>query len=401
MKVAVIGGGAAGFFAALTAKEMDPESEVMLFEKTAKLLSKVRISGGGRCNVTHACFDPRQLVRNYPRGEKELLGPFYRFQPRDTVEWFQARGVELKTESDGRMFPITDSSQTIIDCFLDEARNLGVDIFTQVKLKGIQKLENGFQLDMGEKTLFVDRLILATGSAKAGWDFAKELGHTVEAPVPSLFTFNIPKFSLVDLAGVAVPSARLCLEGSKLEQQGPLLITHWGFSGPAALKLSAWGARFLAEKKYQAHLRIDWIFDHSEQELRDYLQEQRVSNPNKHLGTLRMFSLPKKLWKALCERGGLSLSQPLSTLGKSAVSKLCEVLKRDRYEVSGKTTNKEEFVTCGGVVLSEVQFKTMESKCCSGLFFCGEILNIDGVTGGFNFQNAWTSAWTAGCSAVQ
>ena len=384
MKIAVIGGGAAGFFAALAAKESNPKAEVLLLEKSAKLLSKVRISGGGRCNVTHSCFDPKDLILNYPRGSKELLGPFHRFGPRDTIEWFKARGVILKTEKDGRMFPTSNSSETIINCFFNEVEKTGVKIRTQTKLKSIQKVENGFELDNG---LFVDRVILATGSSKSGWDFAKSLGHTIQAPVPSLFTFNVPSFPLSHLSGVSVQNAKLRLEGSSFEQKGPLLVTHFGFSGPAALKLSAFGAKFLAEKKYKVSLIIDWLPDTSFDDLRQLIEGKRTKN----IGNLRITSLSKRLWKELCER--LELSVPLSNV---SITKLCERLKNDRYEVQGKTTNKEEFVTCGGVTLSEVNFKTMESKICNHLYFCGEVLDVDGVTGGFNFQNAWTTGWIAG-----
>ncbi len=336
MKIVIIGGGAAGVFAALTAKQENPLADVLLLERSAKLLSKVKISGGGRCNVTHSCFEPRDLVRHYPRGHKELLGPFHTFQPRDTVEWFETRGVKLKTEKDGRMFPISDSSQTIIDCLLNEAAKLGVKIEKQK----FETLEEGFLINGSIKA---DKVILATGSAPIGWRIAEQFGHTIQPPVPSLFTFNVPDFPLKNLAGVSVENARLKIKGTKFEQEGPLLITHWGFSGPAALKLSAWAARHLAKKDYTVTLQIDW------------------EEP-----------LPKRLRKVVGER--------------------------ESYEVRGKTTNKAEFVTCGGITLSEVNFKTMESKHCKGLYFCGEILDIDGVTGGFNFQNAWTTGRIAGAS---
>jgi predicted Rossmann fold flavoprotein len=400
VKIAIIGGGAAGFFAALSAKEHNPRAEVILIERTAQLLSKVKISGGGRCNVTHACFDPRSLVQNYPRGGKELLGPFHQFQPRDTVAWFQARKVELKTEEDGRMFPTTDSSGTVIDCLLNAADAQGVQIWTQKKLQGIHKTASGFELDLGDLLVQADRLILATGSARAGWDFARDFGHTIQDPVPSLFTFNIPTFSLVELAGVSVASARVKIGGSRLEQVGPLLITHWGFSGPAALKLSAFGARYLAEKNYEVPLIIDWIPELSEQQVRERLETEKLANPKKQISNYKMGSLPKSLWRVMCERAGISFISALNELGKAKITRLCHVMKHDEYHVQGKTTNKEEFVTCGGVSLSEVQFKTMESKRCEGLFFCGEVLDIDGVTGGFNFQSAWTTGWIAGRSAV-
>ncbi|MCK4934791.1 MAG: NAD(P)/FAD-dependent oxidoreductase [Simkaniaceae bacterium] len=388
MKIVVIGGGAAGFFAALNAKQQNPAVEVIILEKTAKLLSKVKISGGGRCNVTHACFEPATLIQNYPRGKKELLGPFHKFQPRDMIAWLKEHGVELKTEKDGRMFPITNSSSTIIDCFLSEAKKLGIAIWTESKLRSIHKKGDCFELDIGqEKPLHADRVIMATGSSKAGWDFAKEFGHIIVPPVASLFTFNVPNFSLKDLSGASVTSAKLQIKNTKFTQTGPLLITHFGFSGPAALKLSAWAARYLAENKYEAFLQIDWLPDLSTEEVQKSLEENRCKN---------VFLLPKKLWKALLLKAGAQ--QIIHS--KSSLLQLLEVLKKDTYKVSGKTINKEEFVTCGGITLSEVNFKTMESKLCKNVFFAGEILDIDGVTGGFNFQNAWTTGYIAGLSAA-
>ncbi|QVL58376.1 MAG: NAD(P)/FAD-dependent oxidoreductase [Simkaniaceae bacterium] len=375
MKIVVVGGGAAGFFAAIAAKKTHPHACVILHERTNKVLSKVRISGGGRCNVTHACFDPKELVKNYPRGSKELLGPFHRFQPADTIQWFLEKGVELKTEEDGRMFPITDSSQTIIDCLLGEANRVGVQI----------RLQSKFSLNEFD----ADRLILATGSAKGGWEMAKNFGHTIQPPVPSLFTFNIPDFPLESVAGISLNNVRIELEGIRLFQEGPILITHWGFSGPAALKLSAFGARYLAEKDYNAGLCIDWLPKFSVDELISLLA---VESPTKKLRTIRSIPLPKRLWNLLSS----GENQLLSGMSKSTIRRLCEKLKADRYQVKGKTTNKEEFVTCGGVTLSEINFKTMESKLHPGLYFCGEILDIDGVTGGFNFQNAWTTGWISG-----
>lgn len=397
-RIIVLGGGAAGFFAALSAKEAHENAEVLILEKSAKLLTKVRISGGGRCNVTHACFDPKELVQNYPRGHKELLGPFHRFQPKDTIEWFKTRGVNLKIEKDGRMFPTSDRSETIIDCLVQQARKLGVKIQTVQKITSIRKKEGGFEIEIGDKDLiFANRLILATGSNRAGHDFARHLGHTIQPLVPSLFTFNVPEFPLKSLAGVSVDTAALKIQGSRLSQTGPLLITHWGFSGPVVLKLSAFGARYLAEKNYEVQLEIDWLpeIDPSAQ-----LEAMRKNHPTKHLGNIRLSSLPKSLLHNQFQRAGLAVDSPLNSLGKSAITKLCNILKKDTFQVRGKTTNKEEFVTCGGVTLSEVQFKTMESKCCPNLYFCGEILDIDGVTGGFNFQNAWTTGWIAGRGSV-
>lgn len=395
--IAVVGGGAAGFFSALAAKEHAPEVNVILFEKTAQLLSKVKISGGGRCNVTHHCFDPKILVQNYPRGNKELLGPFHRFQPADTIEWFRKRGVILKEESDGRIFPISNCSETIIHCFLQEAHALAINIQKQTKLEKIRKVEEGFILEIqGKDSMFVDRVILATGSASGGWAFAKELGHTIQTPVPSLFTFTIPNFPLKDIAGVSHPKVALKLEESQFQQIGPILITHWGFSGPAVLKLSAVAARYLAEKNYQTSLFVDWAPEFSETQLLHYIEKERQEHPSQQLGNVRIGSISKSLWKGICEKLLLNTQASLCSFAKSNFIQLSHLIKKDRYAISGKTTNKEEFVTCGGVTLSEVCFKTMESKICPHLFFCGEILDIDGVTGGFNFQNAWTTGWLAG-----
>lgn len=328
--------------------------------------------------MTHACFDPVLLVQNYPRGKRELLGPFHTFGPRETVAWFEARGVKLKTEKDGRIFPVTDSSQTIIDCLLQEAKRFNVAIRTETKLVKIEKRGSEFLLVTGSgETLHADRLILATGSAPAGFEMARGLGHSIVPPVPSLFTFTIPEFPLVDLAGVSV-RARLKLLG--LEEVGPLLITHWGFSGPCALRLSAFGARKLAEKSYETNLVVDWLPDDSFESVRASLKR------GASLG------LPTSLWKKLTARAGVCVP----SLSHAAIERLCRILKQDIYGMKGKSANKEEFVTCGGVKLSEVNFKTMESKLCPGLHFCGEILDIDGVTGGFNFQNAWTTGYISG-----
>jgi len=396
MKLFIIGGGAAGFFAALSAKIHDPEASVEILEKSRKVLTKVRISGGRRCNVTHACFDPRQLVQNYPRGARELLGPFHRFQPQDTAAWFKARGVELKTEKDGRMFPVTDTSDTIIQCLLNEADRMGIGLRLGEGAVEVQAIDGQYRIITKKESLMADKLILATGSALNGWEIAKALGHGIVAPVPSLFTLNIPGFPLSDLAGIAVPRAKLKIQGTPLEETGPLLITHWGFSGPCALKLSAFGARLLAEKDYTAEISIDWAPQMNEEELKEVL----LSQPRSRLGNISMPQLPKRLWKMQCSRLQMPLSTPLGSLGKKRTNALIRHLKDDRYLMKGKTTNKEEFVTCGGVKLQEVDFKSMESKVIKNLYFCGEVLDIDGITGGFNFQNAWTTGWIAGKAAV-
>lgn len=392
----VIGGGAAGIFGAIWAKETHPDAKVTLLEKSAVLLAKVRVSGGGRCNVTHSCFDPKLLVQNYPRGGKELLGPFHQFQPQDTIEWFEERGVKLKTEADGRMFPVTDSSETIIQCLLNEAKKVGVEILLRQRVQNIRRIDEGFELELPDGQLKCKRLLLATGSSQEGLAWAEKLGHTIQKPVPSLFTFNVPTSPLKELSGISLKSAELKIRGSNLTQKGPLLITHFGFSGPAALKLSAWGARYLHEKEYKVGLSINWLPDSTEEQLLFLLLKFKEQSGQKYLFSENLFNLPKSLWRALLEQTSDTLMRKLVDIPRKDLQLLAKKLHEDIYQVDGKTTNKEEFVTCGGVTLKEINFKTMESKLCPGLFFAGEILDIDGVTGGFNFQNAWTSAFLAG-----
>ena len=395
LKVAVIGGGAAGFFAALSAAEHHPSASVVLFEKTAKLLSKVKISGGGRCNVTHHCFSPSALSKHYPRGGKRLKKAFGTFQASDTVAWFESRGVALKTEDDGRMFPITDSSQTIIDCLVREADRLGVEIRMQAAVRALVPLDGGgFHLD-GER---FDKVIVATGGSpkREGLAWLEDLGHTVVDPVPSLFTFNMPGESVTDLMGVVVPEARIRIQGTKLVQDGPVLITHWGMSGPAMLKLSAWGARDLAERNYHFTVQINWIGIPNEAEVAQIMDDAVAEMRNKKVANACPFDLPKKFWAYLLERAGIGVDAVWHELGKKAKNKLVNTLLNDVYDVHGKTTFKEEFVTCGGVGLGEVDFSTMESRVVPGLHFAGEVLDVDGVTGGFNFQAAWTTGFIAG-----
>lgn len=392
--VVVIGGGAAGIFAALSAKEARPDLSVVLLEKSAVFLSKVRVSGGGRCNVTHACFDPQKLVLNYPRGGKELLGPFHRFQPKDTIAWFEKRGVQLKTEADGRMFPTTDNSQTIIDALLNEARHLGVDLRIKQHLISIFHVEGLFHIQFREgTTLQAKAVILATGSGPEGYRLTESLGHTIVPPVPSLFTFNVPTSRLSVHSGVAVPHVIVTLPAASMKQSGPILITHFGFSGPAVLKLSAWAARELHALNYQTPIQINWAPAATLEEIKAY----KTKYPSKIVGLQPLFDLPKNLWRTLC---GSLADKPFAHLSNSELQELFQTLHADTYQMDGKTTHKEEFVTCGGVTLKEVDFKTMESKILPGLFFAGEILNIDGVTGGFNFQNAWTTGYFAGSNAV-
>lgn len=394
---AVIGGGAAGFFGALACAEKNPLANVVLFEKNRQTLAKVRISGGGRCNVTHACFDPNLLIRNYPRGSKALLGPFHRFQPKDTIEWFEKRGVKLKVEEDGRMFPITDQSETIINCLTQEAKRLHVEVKTEVGIEKILKDKNVFEILFSNGTTFVaDRLLLTTGSHPAPQQWVKDLGHTLVPQVPSLFTFNIPNFLLKELSGISVDPVEIKMVNSGLVQSGPLLITHWGFSGPAILKLSAWGARELHNRGYQEELKINWIPKLSLDQSREDLYGWRLSNARKQIQSDNPFGLPRQLWKTLILKASLSPESKWNQLPNTSLNKLLFVLREDRYDMEGKSTYKQEFVTCGGVNLDEVNFKSMESRVCPHLYFAGEILDIDGITGGFNFQNAWTTSWIAG-----
>lgn len=404
MNVIVIGGGAAGFFGAIACSEANPNLRVTLIEAGTKPLAKVRISGGGRCNVTHHCFEPARLVENYPRGGKALRGAFSRFQPQDTVQWYQSRGVKLKTEADGRMFPITDSSSTIIDCLMQSAQKAGVDLRTGVGVKTVKQYldregKSYFQVELkNERVLKCDRLLIATGSNPLGYRWAKNLGHKVESAVPSLFTFNIKDPRLQGLAGVSVGNAQLKLGTGKnrLEQTGALLITHWGISGPGVLKLSAWGARSLFDLKYNSCLQINWLPKYNQEDLREILSALKQTNPQKKIVNYCPVELPKRLWQSLISYAGIKPDKVWSEISKKELNKLVSEIAQGQYEVKGKGVFKDEFVTCGGVSLKEVNFKTMESKKCPGLYFAGEILDIDGVTGGFNFQSAWTTSWLAG-----
>ncbi|WNZ22855.1 NAD(P)/FAD-dependent oxidoreductase [Leptolyngbya sp. NK1-12] len=399
LQIVVIGGGAAGFFGAIACAEAHPHTHITLLE-AHQPLSKVRISGGGRCNVTHACFEPATLVQHYPRGGKALRGAFSRFQPRDTVAWFAKHGVVLKTEADGRMFPISDDSGTIMDCLIQTARQQGVQIYTGAPVTSIERNAKGFavQLKSGQM-LTADRLLLATGSSSKGYELAKSLGHSIEPPVPSLFTFTIPDPDLRALAGVAVESVQVRLRfpnQKPLEQTGALLITHWGFSGPAILKLSAWGARVLYNQRYQVTLQVNWLPHYQYESLRQQLFEFKQQQPKRTVVAHSEFELPRRLWQYLVMRAGIASEQRWAEVSKQEIHQLVQELQQGQYSVQGKGVFKDEFVTCGGVRLKEVDFKTMESRLCPGLYFAGEILDIDGVTGGFNFQSAWTTGWLAG-----
>jgi predicted Rossmann fold flavoprotein len=399
-KVIVIGGGAAGFFGAITCATNNPKIEVTLLEAGDRPLVKVRISGGGRCNVTHHCFEPSQLIQNYPRGGKALRGAFTRFQPKDTIAWFASRGVKLKTEADGRMFPVTDRSETIVNCLMNSAIDAGVILKNRAVVKYVRKNNNIFEIELktGE-ILECDRLLIATGSNPLGYKWAKDLGHTIQTPVPSLFTFNIKDSRFQDLAGISVENARIKLienSKSKLEQEGALLITHWGISGPAVLKLSAWGAKTLQEHNYNLPITINWLPKFNSETLKQHLLSLKIKLSTKKILSNCPLELPKRLWQNFAIASNISETKKWSELSNKELNKISQEITQGSYQIKGKGVFKEEFVTCGGVNLKEIDFKTMESKVCSGLYFAGEILDIDGVTGGFNFQSAWTTGWLAG-----
>ncbi|MHA6249199.1 BaiN/RdsA family NAD(P)/FAD-dependent oxidoreductase [Pontibacter sp. CAU 1760] len=402
-RVVVIGGGAAGFFGAITCAQLQPGAHVLLLEKTSKLLSKVRVSGGGRCNVTHHCFVPTKLSEHYPRGAKQLKEAFKTFGPQHTIDWFSARGVALKTEADGRMFPVTDNSETIVNCLMQEAKRTGVQIKTSATVEQIvpERTAEGqfFQIRLtnGETMTATQVLVCTGGNPKSqGYDWLQDLGHSIQEPVPSLFTFNVPTSPLKQLQGIAVQRARVRVAGQKLEYEGPLLVTHWGYSGPAVLKLSAWGARLFHEQQYTFTALINWIPDYTEESLREHLQQYRLAHPKKVVSTNPLFGLPQRLWKALSDLAEVPAETRWAELSGKSTNKLVESLLRAPMAVQGKTTFKEEFVTCGGVELSAVNMKTMESRVQPGVYFAGEVLDIDGITGGFNFQAAWTTGYLAG-----
>jgi predicted Rossmann fold flavoprotein len=397
--VVVVGGGAAGFFAAIRAAELNSKLRVLIVEKSSQTLGKVLISGGGRCNVTHACFDPAQLINFYPRGGRALRGAFSRFQPADTVKWFEERGARLKTEADNRIFPVTDSSKTIADCLRNAAQQAGVKVHLGAALQTAQKNpKGGFRLEVrqeGEVSLLqTQKLLIAAGSDPKTREVVKALGHTIEDLVPSLFTFNVKDKRIEGLAGVAVEDVTLKMES--LSQRGPMLITHWGMSGPAVLKLSAWSARILFEKKYRTALTVNWLGDYRLDAALEVLQRNKDwhENTRKKISAQPAFSqIPIRLWKQLAQFIG---DKTWGDISKAELRKLAEELTAGQFNITGKGLFKDEFVTCGGVNLDEVDFKTMQSRLTPGLFFAGEVLDIDGVTGGFNFQSAWTTGWLAG-----
>lgn len=420
-QIIIVGGGAAGFFAAIAAAESG--ATVTLLEKSARFLDKVRVSGGGRCNVTHACFEPNEFATRYPRGERALLAPFRKFSARDTVEWFAARGVALKTESDGRMFPVTDNSQTIVDCLMNAAQNAGVKLRLNCTVEAIAKAADGkFELTIASRgsneaphpgplpvgrgeggdssitKISADKLLLATGGCRAAvaGQLAVSLGHQLEPPVPSLFTFQIETPWLRSLAGVSLALAEVTVPAAQLRERGPLLITHWGLSGPAVLKMSAWGARTLHGLDYRFTLFVNWLPEFSAAQITEEFQARRQAVGARLVVNVPLSPLTARLWEQLVLAAGIARDRRWSALTRSEMHALGQQLTRSEFPVTGKSLNKDEFVTCGGVKLKEVDFKTMESRVCPGLFFAGELLDIDGITGGFNFQAAWTTGFIAG-----
>jgi len=405
VKIIIVGGGAAGFFAAISAKKHNPKAQVIILEKTTKLLSKVKISGGGRCNVTNACFELGELVKNYPRGSKFLRNVFEKWAVQDTIDWFESRGVQLKTEKDNRIFPITRNSQTIVDCLLQETRKLGIKINTKQEIISIEVQENqSFLLKIKkQESILADKLIIATGGSPKlqRLTFLEELKLKIIPPVPSLFTFNIPKNPIQNLQGISYKNARLKILKTKLKEEGIILITHWGFSGPAVLRLSAWGARVLKEMNYEFDLQVNYLPEYKEVDLREYLFNLKGTLQKRKIQNKNPFEVPNRLWALFLEKSNISKEKIWAEVSKKEINKLINTLQNDTYEVRGKTTFKEEFVTCGGVSLSEINKQTMQSKKIPNLFFAGEVLDIDAITGGFNFQSAWATGFLAGKSATQ
>ncbi|GAA4805144.1 NAD(P)/FAD-dependent oxidoreductase [Litoribaculum gwangyangense] len=392
--VIIIGGGAAGFFAAINIAELNPKLNIVILERGKEVLTKVRVSGGGRCNVTHAEFIPQELVNNYPRGDKELLGPFHQFMTGDTIDWFEKRGVELKIEEDGRIFPVTDSSQTIIDCFLSAAKKNGVEVLLNQAVKAIEKDDSCYKIETNQGSFSTKKILIATGSNPKIWKLLENFGHTISQPVPSLFTFNIKDERINDIPGVVASNVEVKVLDTDLWSEGPLLITHWGMSAPAILKLSAFGALELAKRDYKFQIEVNFIripFD----DCLDILKGLKQHLAKKIVYKLAQFDLPKRLWQKLVLASGMNEDTRWADLNKEQLENLANQLTSAVFNVEGKSTFKEEFVTAGGVHLKEVNFKTFESKINKNMYFAGEVLNIDAITGGFNFQNAWTGAYIA------
>ena len=394
--VIVIGGGAAGFFAAINLKTKAPNLKVAILERGSQVLTKVKISGGGRCNVTHGEFIPSELSKNYPRGEKELLGPFHTFMTGDTLAWFEERGVNIKMEEDGRMFPVSNTSQTIIDCFLNQIATLGVSLLKEHPVKEIHKLEHSWSVTTNNKTLLAQKIVIATGSNPKIWNILSALKHTIVPPVASLFTFNTKDQRILDLPGVSSQvSIKVMDQKGKvvLQSEGPLLITHWGMSGPAILKLSAWGARILEALDYTFTIVVNWLLDQNQEDILHRLLKLKTKHPKQTIAKYPQFDIPRRLWQSIVKTSGITPVEIWADIPKSKLQNLAQQLTQSYFEVSGKSTFKEEFVTAGGVALEEVNFKTFESRVHPNLYFAGEVINVDAITGGFNFQNAWTSAY--------
>jgi predicted Rossmann fold flavoprotein len=396
MKIIVIGGGAAGFFSAITILEKNPKADVTILERGKDVLQKVKISGGGRCNVTHACFINRDLVKNYPRGEKALMSPFSRFAAGETIDWFEKNGVQLKVEEDGRMFPVSDNSQTIVDCLYSAASRLGVKILRGYRVESLQVIDNQFIVKTNSQVFKADKIVVAAGSSTGMWSLLESLGHTIIQPVPSLFTFNIKDERIKDLAGLSVPNAEVTVEGNKLTSSGPLLITHWGLSGPGILRLSAWGARELSDKNYHFKIKINWTGFETLEDVKDFLNEQKLNTAKKQISNTPLYNISSRLWLRFLNAAHIPTEMKWADINKKQLIALAEELTKGVFEVKGKSTFKDEFVTAGGVRLDEVNFKTFESKIVPNLYFAGEILDIDAITGGFNFQAAWTGGWIVG-----
>jgi len=397
-QIAIAGGGAAGFFAAIACASAKPDCEVSIYERGSEFLTKVRISGGGRCNVTHALFEPRMFATRYPRGERELISALHRFSAADTAAWFKSRGIQLKTEEDGRMFPVTDSSATIVDCLMQEAKQAGVQMRIRCGVERIETAEKGqFDLTLNNgRIVRCDKVLLATGGCRSisGAELARSLGHTIEPPVPSLFSFHVHSTWLRDLPGISVTDVQVSV--GKLRERGPILITHNGVSGPAVLRLSAWGARELHGLDYRFNLTVNWVPLMTEAALRDEFQSLRKSHPNRRIANSPLGDLPSRLWEALVANSGIPAIATWTTMSRDGANNLIRQLKTTELKVDGKSLNKDEFVTCGGVRLREINFKTMESRITAGLYFAGELLDVDGITGGYNFQAAWATGWIAG-----
>jgi predicted Rossmann fold flavoprotein len=392
--IIIVGGGAAGFFTAINIVEKNPKLKVAILERGQEVLTKVRISGGGRCNVTHACFVPNDLVKFYPRGEKELRGPFHQFCSGDTIEWFEKRGVELKIEDDGRMFPVSNSSQTIIDCFLNATHKLGIQVLTGQSVQSIFKATDYWKVETNHETFACRKLIMTTGSNPKIWEMLEILGHSIVPAVPSLFTFNIKDARIKELMGISA-MATVKVKDTKLAATGPLLITHWGMSGPGILRLSAWGARTLAEKHYQFTIQVNWLNEMTFEEVALQIKDLKMEHSKKAVSKKSPFEFPNRLWESLVLASEISEETKWADLHKNQLQNLANQLTNGQFQVNGKSTFKEEFVTAGGIDLKEINFKTMESKLHENLYFAGEIVNIDAITGGFNFQNAWTSGFIA------